>query len=47
MNGADLYGLERNEGSLTLERRQWRVSDDHGGVVPFRAGAALPWAEND
>jgi dihydroorotase len=50
-NGADFYGLPRNEGTITLARDPWRVPDSYfrhaGGetlqVVPFLAGETLDW----
>ncbi len=47
-NGPDFYGLPRNTGVLTLERRDWRVPDAYpyaGGetLVPLRAGELLRW----
>lgn len=41
--GAHFYGLPRNECTITLTRRPFRVSASVGGVVPFRAGDTLPW----
>jgi dihydroorotase len=47
LHGADFYGLPRNAGSLTLVRRDRRLPDSYpfpgGGIVPFRAGATVPW----
>jgi dihydroorotase len=46
-HGADFYGLPRNRGRITLERREWRVAQEQpfGGdrVVPFRAGETVGW----
>lgn len=47
--GADFYGLERNPGQLTLEKKAWRVAPVYalgGGheVVPLRAGETLAWS---
>lgn len=52
-NGADFYGLPRNEGTITLLREPWMVpngyydavEDDIGAmvVVPFLAGETLDW----
>jgi dihydroorotase len=47
-HGADFYGLPRNTGTITLERRPWRVPDDYPlgdeKVIPLRAGHDLNWA---
>lgn len=42
--GAAVYGLPRNEGVITLERRERTVPGEIGGIVPFRAGEALRWS---
>ena len=46
-NGADFYGLARNQGSLTLERDECLVPDllpyPDSSLVPFKAGEALHW----
>ena len=46
-HGAQYYGLPLNEGSVTLERREWRVPERlaFGGdeLVPLRAGETVPW----
>ncbi len=46
-HGADFYGLPRNSGTVTLERREWRIPDElkFGArtVVPLCAGETLPW----
>jgi len=45
--GADFHGLPRNAGTLTIERRDWRVPDCIGSgedaLVPYRAGERLRW----
>jgi len=45
--GADFYGLPRNGGRVTLEKREWEVPREYpfGGetVVPLRAGQKLGW----
>lgn len=46
--GADFYGLPRNEGQITLERKPWKVPEliklpDGGEIVPFYAGQTLQW----
>src|SRR5699024_11825077 len=49
--GADFYGLPRNSGTVTLERRDWAVPAtiraDQDELVPFQAGQVLPWALRD
>ena len=46
--GADFYGLPRNRGTLTLERRAWTPPESYplspGELVPFRAGESIAWA---
>ena len=46
--GADFYGLPRNSGTLTLERRAWTPPASYplspGELVPLRAGESLSWA---
>jgi len=46
-HGADFYGLPRNEGSITLARRDWEVPARYpfGGedLVPMRAGEKIGW----
>jgi dihydroorotase len=47
-NGADFYGLPRNEGTMRLGRASWSVpgvyvDDDGKEVVPFLAGETLEW----
>ena len=45
--GADFYGLPRNKGTVTLEKREWVVPGEYpfGGetVVPLRAGQKVGW----
>jgi dihydroorotase len=45
--GADFYGLPRNRGSVTLQRRAWTVPGElplgDRTVVPLRAGELLRW----
>lgn len=48
-HGPDFYGLARNRGTLTLERREWRVPealalDDGESLVPLRAGETVGWS---
>jgi dihydroorotase len=46
--GADFYGLPRNAGTLTLERRAWSPPQSYplspGELVPLRAGESVAWA---
>ena len=47
-NGADFYGLPRNQGSITLVREQWQVPElielpNGSNIVPFYAGETLNW----
>ena len=46
-NGADFYGVPRNEGTVTLVREAWECPAEYefGGdvVVPFYAGQDIPW----
>jgi len=45
--GADFYGLQRNSGKVTLEKRTWKVPKELAfgdeTVVPLRAGEAIGW----
>ena len=45
--GADFYGLPRNKGKVTLERREWEVPAQYpfgdATVVPLRAGRKIRW----
>ena len=47
LRGADFYGLPRNRGTLTLERRAWPVPAalpfGPAAVVPMCAGETLEW----
>ncbi|MDT8408579.1 MAG: dihydroorotase [Wenzhouxiangellaceae bacterium] len=46
-HGPDFYGLPRNRGQVTLQRRPWRMTEslDAGAdeIVPMRAGTMLDW----
>ena len=46
-HGADFYGLPRNTGTLTLERKPWRTPEDYpfgdAALKPLRGGESLPW----
>jgi dihydroorotase len=50
-HGADFYGLPRNRGRITLERRSWTVpaTFPYGGgeIVPMLAGEQLAWKLRD
>ncbi len=41
--GAEFYGLPLNKGDFFLVKNDWVVPDQHGSVVPFRAGTKLRW----
>ena len=45
--GAQFYGLPLNEGTITLERTEWRVPEriafGRDELVPLRAGETIPW----
>jgi dihydroorotase len=45
--GAQFYGLPLNEGTITLERTEWRVPErlkfGADELVPLRAGETVPW----
>jgi dihydroorotase len=42
--GAEFYGLEPNEGQITLVREPWRVPDEIAGAAPLLAGSTLSWS---
>ncbi|KAG7393801.1 hypothetical protein PHYBOEH_006007 [Phytophthora boehmeriae] len=46
-NGADFYGLKRNDGETVLKQQEWKVPDnypfDNGVVVPLKAGETMRW----
>ncbi len=47
-NGADFYGLARNEGTITLRKESWTIPEevtlaDSTPIVPFFAGQDLRW----
>ena len=46
-NGAKFYGLEPNQESITLERKEWKVPEyvpfGNTIVVPFRGGETIKW----
>jgi dihydroorotase len=45
--GADFYGMPRNEGTITLEKKQWQIPDSlpfgDSEIIPFRAGEHCQW----
>lgn len=41
--GADFYGLPRNVGTVTLEKRDWIIPAQHDGITPLKAGEMLRW----
>jgi dihydroorotase len=45
--GPDFYGLPRNKGTVTLEKREWEIPARYGfgveEVVPLEAGKRLAW----
>ncbi|MDT4330925.1 dihydroorotase [Methylomonas sp. MED-D] len=49
--GADFYGLPRNVGTITLERRTWALPEQYGeaeqSLTPLRAGETLNWRVAD
>ena len=46
-NGADFYGLPRNQGQITLKRESWTPQENYpfgeAELKPLRSGEALPW----
>ena len=46
-NGADFYGLPRNQGSITLKKENWTPPESfafgEGQLKPLRSGEALAW----
>ena len=46
-NGADFYGLPRNEEFVELERKEWKVPESYefgdSVVVPLKAGEMMRW----
>lgn len=47
-NGADFYGLPRNQGTVTLVKRRWTVPDSYplgdDTLIPMRAGHDIGWS---
>lgn len=45
--GADFYGIERNQGTLTIKREEWTIPTEvpfgEGELIPFWAGKSLSW----
>jgi dihydroorotase len=41
--GAEFYGLEKNQDTITLEKRFFEVPDTVGDIVPLFAGQNLEW----
>jgi dihydroorotase len=50
-HGPDFYGLPRNTGQLTLERRPWQIPSSYPflgeEIVPFMAGERIAWSMVD
>ena len=46
-NGADFYGLPRNQGTITLKKESWTPPESfafgEAELKPLRSGEALPW----
>jgi dihydroorotase len=46
-NGADFYGLPRNQGTITLKKESWTPPESFAfgetELKPLRSGEALPW----
>jgi dihydroorotase len=46
-NGADFYGLPRNQGTITLRRESWTPPQSYAfgeaELKPLRSGEALSW----
>ncbi len=46
-HGAEFYGLQQNQGSITLERNEWTLPDSlpypESSLIPFKAGQRLHW----
>ena len=47
LNGADFYGLPRNQGTITLVKESWTPPESfafgEAELKPLRSGEALPW----
>lgn len=42
-NGADFYGLPRNQGTITLKKESWTVPEVLEGTTVFMGGKTLDW----
>ncbi len=46
-NGADFYGLPRNQGTITLKKESWTPPESftfgEAALKPLRSGESLPW----
>ncbi|MDX1810833.1 MAG: dihydroorotase, partial [Gammaproteobacteria bacterium] len=46
-NGADFYGLPRNQQKITLRKETWQVPESYAyadeSVIPFRASETIRW----
>ena len=46
-HGADFYGLPRNEGTITLEKKSWQIPETlafgESIIIPFREGEHCQW----
>src|SRR3546814_9511023 len=42
-HGPRFYGLPLNEGTIGFERRETRIPERIGEIVPFHAGETLGW----
>ena len=46
-NGADFYGLPRNQGAITLKKESWTPPESfafgEAALKPLRSGESLPW----
>jgi len=46
-HGADFYGLPRNKGTITLEKKTWQIPETlpfgDSEIIPFRAGEHCQW----
>lgn len=47
-HGADFYGLPRNQGTVTLEKKSWQIPQsitlpNGSPIIPFMAGSTLQW----
>ncbi|MDX1697856.1 MAG: dihydroorotase [Thiohalobacterales bacterium] len=47
LHGPDFYGLPRNSGTITLQKRDWQVPDSYrlgdSTVIPMHAGQTIHW----